>query len=195
MITNSTILFLVNMFPLSNVINAPTYTSYHCPLVVMVKEHTRRVLLYRHCLSFSLPHTHRTMKFQCTVNQLVRVLCTHYLEDSNTGVDNTTTKCSQVVNTNTQYTHICTKQMKWENKSLKPQCNTTSSTEYQSSMCNILGLKRVYFQYLLCFQCNIYLKMSVNIVQMHIIHWIVLKQTNNGQVKLEMSLLQRFQSF
>jgi hypothetical protein len=157
MITNSTIHFLVNMFTLSNVINTPIYTSYHCPLVVMVKEHTRRVPLYRHCLSFSPPHTHRTMKFQCTVNQLARVLCTHYLEDGNTGADNITIKWSWVVNTNTQYTHICTKQMKWENKSLKPQCCTTSYTEYQRSMWNILWLKCIYFQYLLCFQCNTYI--------------------------------------
>lgn len=63
MITNSTINFLVNMFTLSNVTNAPTFTSYHCPLVAMVKEHTRRVPLYRHCRSFFPPHTHRTMSF------------------------------------------------------------------------------------------------------------------------------------
>jgi hypothetical protein len=104
-ITN-TIHFLVNMFTLSNVTNAPIFASYHCPLVAMVKEHTRRVPLYRHCLSFSPPHTHtdRTMKFYSTVNQLARVLCTHYLEDSNTGADNITIKWSWVDNTNTQYT-------------------------------------------------------------------------------------------
>jgi hypothetical protein len=158
------------MFTLSNVKNAPIFTSYHCPLVAMVKEYTRTVPLYRHCLSFSPPHTHRTMKFQSTVNQLARVLCTHYLEDSNTGAYNITLTYSRVDNTNTKDTHICTKQMMSENKSLKPQCCTTSSTEYQSSMWNILWLKRIYFQYLLCFQCNIHLKMHVNIVQMDIIN-------------------------
>jgi len=57
MITNSTIHFLVTTFTLSNITNAPIFTSYHCPLVAMVKEHTRRVSLYIHCLSFSPPHT------------------------------------------------------------------------------------------------------------------------------------------
>jgi len=133
MITNSIIHFLVTMFTLSNIANAPIFTSYHCPLVAMVKEHTRRVPLYRHCLTF-LHHTHRTMKFQCTVNQLARVICTHYLENSSTGVYNITIKCSWVDKTNTQYTHICTKQMKSENKLMKPQCCINSSTQYQSSM-------------------------------------------------------------
>ena len=92
-----------------------------------------------------LHHTHRTMKFQCNVNQLAGVLCTHYLDNSNTGAYNTTIKCSWVDNTNTQYTHICTKQMKSENKSLKPQFCTASSTEDKSSMWNILWLKCVIF--------------------------------------------------
>jgi len=57
MITNSTNHFLVTMFTLSNITSTPILASYHCPLVAMVKEDTRRVPLYRHCLSFSPPHT------------------------------------------------------------------------------------------------------------------------------------------
>jgi hypothetical protein len=52
MITN--IHFLVAMFTLNKVTNAPIFTSYHCPLVAMDKEHARRV---SHCLSFSTPQT------------------------------------------------------------------------------------------------------------------------------------------
>ena len=74
-----------------------------------------------------LHHTHKTI--EVNVNQLARVLCTHYLDDSNTGAYNTIIKCSWVDNIDTQCIRTRTKQMKSENKSLNPQCCTTSNTE------------------------------------------------------------------
>ena len=64
----------------------------------VVKEHARNVQLCGYFLSFSPPYTQNN---EVNVNQLARVLCTHYLDDSNTGAYNTTIKCSWVDNIDT----------------------------------------------------------------------------------------------